>query len=79
MEQKFLCVKINYETFKIVQARYRRKFHFNTFVNESQIFKTIKNFEVHGTSEDRMAMGSSSSGLPSNLAGRIQQYLQLNA
>ena len=66
MEQKIFCVKTYYETksFKIVQARYRRKFNFNTFPNRSQILKLIKNFEAHGTCEDRRAKGSSPSGPP---------------
>ena len=66
MEQKIFYVKTYYETksFKIVQARYRRKFNFNTFPNRSQILKLIKNFEAHGTCEDRRAKGSSPSGPP---------------
>ena len=49
MEQIFY-VKTYYETksFKIVQARYREKFNFNTFPNRTQIFGLIKNFEAYG-------------------------------
>ena len=49
MEQKVFCVKSNYKTksFKIVQARYRRKFNLNTFPNRHQIFKLVKNIEGH--------------------------------
>ena len=84
------CVKTYYETktFKIVQARYRRKLNFNTFPNKSQIFKLVKNFEVHGTYEDHSAISSSPSGPPisqeeyarviNNFTRRIQQRLQLN-
>ena len=38
---------------KIVQAKYRRKFNFNTFLNRSYIFKLVKNSEVHSTCEDQ--------------------------
>ena len=63
MEQIF-CVKIYYKTksFKILQARYRGKFDFNTFPNGNQIFKLVKNFETHGTYEDHRAKGFSPSG-----------------
>ena len=46
-------------SFKIVQAKYRRKFNFNPFANQSQIFKLVKNFE---TDEDLWATSSSPSG-----------------
>ena len=66
MEQKIFCVKTYYETksFKIVQARFRRKFSFNQFPNRSQIFKLVKKFEAHGTCGDRRVAGSSPSGPP---------------
>ena len=53
MEEKILSVKRYYETkiFKIVQAIYRKKININTFLNRSQIFKLVKNFEAHGTWE----------------------------
>ena len=68
MEQKILYVKTNYITksFKIFQARYKIKFNFKTFPNRSQIFKLIKNSEVHGTSEDCRATGSPPSGTDNN-------------
>ena len=55
IEQKIFCMKTYYETksFKIVQARYRRKFTFNTFPNGSQIFKLVIYFEAHSACEDR--------------------------
>jgi hypothetical protein len=64
MGQKIFCVKTYYETksFKIVQARYKRKFNFNTFLSRNQIFKLVKNFEAYGTCEDRRATGSSPCG-----------------
>ena len=66
MEQKIFCVRTYYETksFKIVQARFRRKFSFNQFPNRSQIFKLVKKFEAHGTCGDRRVAGSSPSGPP---------------
>ena len=66
MEQKIFCVKTYYETksFRIVQARFRRKFSFNQFPNRSQIFKLVKKFEAHGTCGDRRVAGSSPSGPP---------------
>ena len=53
MKQKIFCVKTYYENkfFKIVQARYRRKFNFKTFLNKSQIFEMVKNCEAHITFE----------------------------
>jgi hypothetical protein len=64
MEQKIFCVKTYYEakSFKIVQARYNRKFNFNTFPIKSQIFKLFKNFKAYGTCEDRRATGYSPCG-----------------
>ena len=50
--------------FMVVQARYRKKFKFNTFPNRSQIFKLDKNFEVQSTCGDHRAMASSPSGPP---------------
>ena len=66
MEQKIFCVKTYYETksFRIVQARFRRKFSFNQFPNRSQIFKLVKKFEAHGTCGDCRVAGSSPSGPP---------------
>ena len=66
MEQKVFCVKTYYETksFRIVQARFRRKFSFNQFPNRSQIFKLVKKFKAHGTCGDRRVAGSSPSGPP---------------
>ena len=88
MEQKVFCVKTYYETksFKIVQTKYWRKFNPNTFPNTSQIFKSVKNFEPHGTCEDRRATCSSRSRPPitqdeganviKNFAHLTQQNLQ---
>ena len=90
MELKVFCVKTYYKTksVKIVHARYRRKFNFNTFPNSSQILESVKNFEARGTCEGRSPVGSSLSGLPItqeewalaiiHFAHRIQQCLQLN-
>ena len=65
MEQIF-CAKTYHKTksFKIVQVRYRRKFNFNTFPNRSLIFKLVKNFKAHRTSEDHKTMDSSPTGPP---------------
>ena len=52
------------KSFEIVQARCRKKFNFNIFLNRSQIFKLVKNFEAHCTCEDHRVMGSSLSRLP---------------
>ena len=54
-----------YETkpYKTIQIRHRRKFNFTTFPNRNQIFKSLKNFEVHGTCKDRRVTGSSPIGL----------------
>ena len=49
---------------KIVQARCRRKFNYNMFQNKSQIFKLVRNFEAHRTSENHRAIVSSTSGPP---------------
>ena len=80
MEQKIFCVKTYYETksFKIVQARFRRKFSFNQFPNRSQIFKLVKKFEAHGTCGDSRVAGLSPSGLPitistPNNVSRVQE------
>ena len=64
MEQIF-CMKTYSKTksLMIVKEWYRRKFNFNTFPKKSQIFKLVKNFEVHDTSEDCRAMSSSFVGL----------------
>ena len=90
IEQKIFYVKAYCETksFKIVQARYTRKFNFITFLNRTQIFKLVKNFETQGTWEDSGTMGSSPSGpliiqeecawVINNSAHYIQQCLQLN-
>ena len=70
MEQKIFCVKTYYEmkSFQIVQARFRRKFSFNKFLNRSQIFKLVKKFETHGgTCGDRRVTGSSPSGPPTTI------------
>ena len=76
------------KSFKIVQARYRRKFNFNTFPNRSQIYKLVKNFEAQGTCEDSWATCSSPSGtlitqdeyvrVINNFTRRIQQCFRLN-
>ena len=60
MKQKIFCVKTYYwpKYSKIVQARYRKKFSFNIFLNRSQIYKLVKNFEAHGTDKGHRAMGS---------------------
>ena len=80
MGQKILCVKIYYETqsFKIVQARYRRKFSWNTFLNRSQIFKLFKNFEPPGSCDDRKAMDSSSFGPPITQAEWTGVFINLH-
>ena len=43
MEQKIFCVNTYYKTkcFKIVQAKYRRKFNFLTFLNRSLTLKLM--------------------------------------
>ena len=80
--------KTYYETksLNIILVKFGRKFNFNTFPNKNQIFKLIKNFEVHGTCEDRKAMGSSPFGPPltqeectyviNNFARHFQHCLQ---
>ena len=35
----------------------QKKFSFNTFPNRSQIFKLVKNLDIHGTREDRKVTG----------------------
>ena len=88
MEQKFFFVErhITKLLFKIVQARYRRNFNSNIFLNTCQIFKL--NFEAYETCEPRRATGSSALRLAiaqsvyvrvvQNFARGIQQCRQLN-
>ena len=69
MAQKTFWMKTDnkIKSFKTVQARYKKKFHFNTFPNTTQIFKLINNFEAHSICEDHRVTGSSISGPPITL------------
>ena len=68
-QKKIFCVKTFSETksIEVVQSRYRRKLHFNTFLKKSQISKLVKNFEVHGNFENCKATGSSPFGPPTTI------------
>ena len=56
-KQKIFCAKTYYETkvFKIVLARYRRKF-VSKFLDRFHIFKSVKSFEARETCEDLTAI-----------------------
>ena len=88
IEQKIFCMKTSYDTnsFKILQATYRRKLHFNTFPSRSQNFKLVKNFEANATFRDRRATSFLLYEFPITIRGairnvyacHIQQHPQLN-
>ena len=91
MEQKIFCEKTYYETksFKIVQARYWRKFNFEIFPKRSQIFELVKNFEATPhtiaalkaaiTERIQVIVQEECVYIINDLAHRIQQYFQLNS
>ena len=64
------------KSFKIAQARHRRKFNLNTLPNGSQIFKLVKNFEAHGTCEHRRVTDSSPTRPPTMSLGIIVSRVQ---
>ena len=55
LEEKIFCVTTYIETksYKTVQARFRRKFNFNTYPGKSQIFLWYRNFQIYGTVNKR--------------------------
>ena len=89
IEEKIFCVKTYYERlFKIVQARYKRKFNFNTFPNRNQIFqigqKLGSSWYLWQMWGNRFLIIWASNQqeecahIIKNFACRIQLYLQLN-
>ena len=89
MELNIFCTEIYYKT--VIQdcsSKIRRKFYFNKFPSESQIFKLVMNLEAEGICEDCRVTSFSPSGplitpeeyayVINNLARHTHQFLQVN-